>query len=86
MLAPHFSQPFKKQYEKLPVQLQKKFTKQLKFLLEDFRHSSLRARKMGGEEKYEARLDQHNRFTYQIVETEVWFLTIGPHDEGLGKK
>ncbi len=82
----YFSDPFKKEFKKLPPHLQRKFDKQLKFLLSDPRYPSLRARKMGGEEKYEARLDKHNRFTYKTNENEIWLLTIGPHDEGLGKK
>ncbi|MBI3559008.1 cytotoxin [Candidatus Gottesmanbacteria bacterium] len=86
MLKPTFSDLFKKQYQKLPAQLRKKFDKQLKFLITDFRHPSLRTRKMGGEDKFEARLDHHNRFTYKIVDEEVFLLTIGPHDMGLGKK
>lgn len=82
----HYSENFKEQFKRLPAPLQKKFLKQLKFLLKDFRHPSLRARKMAGFDRFEARIDKGNRFTYTVVGQEVWFLTIGPHDEGLGKK
>jgi hypothetical protein len=41
---------------------------------------------MSGTDKFEARLDRHFRFTYLIKTNEIWLLTIGPHDEGLGKK
>lgn len=85
-LKPQFSLKFKKQFEKLHPVLKKKFTKQINLLSRNPRHPSLKARKMGGVETYEARLDKHNRFTYTIISDEIWFLSIGPHDEGLGKK
>lgn len=86
MLKPQYSDGFKKQYKRLPRITQKKFLKQLKHLLENPFHPSLHGRKMPGTEKYEARVDYHYRFTYSIIEDELWLLTIGPHDEGLGKK
>jgi mRNA-degrading endonuclease RelE of RelBE toxin-antitoxin system len=86
MFEAHYSENFKEQFRKLPASLQKKFLKQLKFLLKDFRHPSLRARKMAGLDRFEARIDKGNRFTYMVVGQEIWFLTIGPHDKGLGEK
>ncbi len=80
------SNSFKKSYQKLPSQIRKKFEKQLKFLVENPQHPSLRARKKSGEEIYEARIDYHYRFTYQIGTGVLFMLSIGPHDEGLGKK
>lgn len=75
-----------KQLSKSSNDLQKKFTKQLRFLLKDPRYPSLRSRKMEGENKFEARIDFHNRFTYLIDTEEILILTIGPHHVGLGKK
>jgi len=86
LLRPVFSTSFKKHYHKLPIAAQKKFTKQLKFLLENYRHPSLATRKMGGSDIFEARVDLHYRFTFQIDGNEIILRTIGPHDEGLGKK
>lgn len=86
MFEPHFSENFKKRYKKLPKEVQIKFRKQLKFLISDYRHPSLHAQKKSGEDLYEARVDYHYRFLYSVAESEIWFLTIGPHDEGLGKK
>ncbi len=86
MATVQFTDDFKKQFKKLPPNLKRKFEKQLKYLLSDFRHPSLRTRKIAGEERYEARLDHHSRFTYKLVGEEIWLFTIGPHDEGLGKK
>ena len=41
---------------------------------------------MRGEDKFEARIDYHYRFTYKIESEDIWILSVGPHDEGLGKK
>ena len=86
LLMPVFRDNFKKRYKKLPTKIQKKFTKQLDYLIQDYRHSSLRARKMGDSDIFEARVDYHYRFTFEITETEIILRTIGMHDEGLGKK
>lgn len=86
MLKPQYSEGFRKQYKKLPRITQKKFLKQLEHLLDDRFHPSLRSKKMSGSQKYEARVDYHYRFTFSIIADEVWLLTVGPHDEGLGKK
>lgn len=80
------SAKFKKQYKKLPSKLQKKFKKKLKLLLQDYHHPSLRAKKVKGKDFYEARIDYHYRFTYKIENNKFFLFSIGPHDEGLGKK
>lgn len=86
LLMPIFTPKFKRQYKKLPKSIQNKFTKQLQYLVENFRHPSLRARKKAGVEHFEARIDRHYRFTFSIEGNGITLLTIGPHDEGLGKK
>ena len=75
-----------KQLSKLPQRIQKKTHRQFSFLISGYRHPSLFARKMGGQNVFEARIDIHYRFTFQIEEKNIYILTIGPHDEGLGKK
>lgn len=85
-LTPVLRSKFKKQYRKLPQPLQNKFNKQLKLLAQNYRHPSLRARKMIGVNYFEARIDLHYRFTFEISNDEIIFRTIGPHDEGLGEK
>lgn len=75
-----------KQIKKLPKGIQQKFIKQLNFLLKNPQHPSLRARKKSGADIYEARIDYHYRFTYLFESNEVMVITIGLHDEGLGKK
>ena len=86
LVIPVFTKKFKKQFKKFPLSLQKRFDIKLSLLLANPRHPSLRAKKMGGAEIFEARLTKHYRFTYQLMEGEVWLLTIGTHDEGLGKQ
>lgn len=81
-----FTKKAERSYKKLPLNLQKKADKQFSYLISNYRHPSLRARKMGGQDSFEARIDIHYRFTFQIEKDTIYILTIGPHDEGLGKK
>lgn len=85
LLIPIFTKKFKEQFNKLPHSLQKRFNTKFSLLLANPRYPSLRARKMGGSDIFEARLTEHYRFTYKLTGKESWFITIGPHDEGLGK-
>ncbi len=84
-LKPRFYPKFEKRFKKLHPLLKKKFEKQLEFILTNPRHPSLNLKKMAGLDMFEARLDYHNRFVFKIVDDEIWFYSIGPHDEGLGK-
>ena len=81
-----FTNKAEKQYAKLPKNLKEKARKQFHFLLDDYRHHSLRTRKMAGSLYFEARIDKHNRFTFEIIDDDIFVRSIGPHDEGLGKK
>ena len=74
-----------KQISKLPQHIQKKTHRQFSFLISDYRHPSLFSRKMGGQNIFEARIDIHYRFTFQIEKEDICILTIGQHDTGLGK-
>ncbi len=74
-----------KQLSKLPQRIQKKTHRQFSFLISDYRHPSLFSRKMS-QNIFEARIDIHYRFTFQIEEETIYILTVGSHDEGLGKK
>ncbi|MDO8570217.1 MAG: hypothetical protein Q7R97_01370 [Candidatus Daviesbacteria bacterium] len=81
-----FTKHAEKDYRKLPLPLQKKADKQFVFLIINYRHPSLRTKKMSAESKFEARIDIHYRFTFFIDGEDIYILTIGMHDEGLGKK
>jgi mRNA interferase RelE/StbE len=75
-----------KQYKKLPHILKEKAAKQFHFLLDNPHHPSLRRKKMSGMPHFEARIDKGYRFTFEVVEDDIFILSIGQHDEGLGKK
>ena len=81
----HLTKQAESSYRKLPLQIKKKVDKQLALLLSNYRHPSLRARKMGGTGHYEARVDRRYRFTFVVDDEEIFVLTVGPYDEGLGK-
>lgn len=76
----------KKHLLKLPLNIQKKTEKQFSQLTENYQHPSLRTRKMGGGDIFEGRIDIHYRFRFQVEGEDIYILTIGPHDVGLGKK
>lgn len=78
---------FKKAYDKLPADKVKKTKKAISLLKRDVFYPSLRAKKMSGiENTWEARVDRSYRLTFQKEEDVIILQTIGPHDEGLGKK
>ena len=81
-----FSNKAEKQFRKLDLKIVDKFHRQVKFLLVDKSHPSLGLKKVKGSDVFEARIDYHNRFTFIVEEKTLWILSIGPHDEGLGKK
>lgn len=81
-----FTKKAEKQHEKLPQVLKNKARKQFHYLLDNYRHPSLHTRKMSGLSHFEARIDKHNRFTFEVAEETIFILSMGPHDEGLGKK
>ena len=77
---------FKKAYDKLPQALKKKTKKAINFLKQDLFYPSLNTKKMRGSDLWEARVDKHYRLTFSKGEDAITLLTVGPHDEGLGKK
>ncbi len=82
----NFSKASEKGYKDLPASIQVKADKQFHLLRSNYRHPSLRSRKMGGKNVFEARIDIHYRFSFQLGGKEIYVLTVGPHDIGLGKK
>lgn len=77
---------FRKLYKKLSKISQKKVDKQLDLLSKDFHYPSLNIKKMGGENRWEIRIDKHYRLTFEKKNEEIILRTVGPHDVGLGKK
>lgn len=68
-----------KQIKKLPDHIKQKTKKSFRYLLEDYRHSSLKSKKRRGEDKFEARIDRYYRFTYVVEGENIYILTVGPH-------
>ncbi|HRN70295.1 MAG TPA: type II toxin-antitoxin system RelE/ParE family toxin [Candidatus Woesebacteria bacterium] len=74
-----------KQLVKLPKNIVRKLHKQIYFLLDDIQHPSLHSKKLQGTEIWEARVDYHYRFTFIVKANSIVILTVGMHDEGLGR-
>lgn len=82
-----FSDNFVKRYKKSPKVIQRKIDKQLEFLAKDFGHPSLRVKKMSGfDNVWEARVSRGYRMRFSLLKDKILMITVGPHDEGLGKK
>jgi mRNA-degrading endonuclease RelE of RelBE toxin-antitoxin system len=77
---------FRKAYQDLPENLQKKVDKQLRLLLRDFNHPSLQTKKIKGTKGiWEARVDHSHRFTFEIADETLFLRVVGNHDEVLKK-
>ncbi len=75
-----------KLYKRLPESIKRKAKRAFRFLFENPKHPSLRVKKMKGMGRFEARIDRKYRFTFIEKDNTIFILTIGPHDEGLGRK
>lgn len=72
--------PFKKDYEKLPKQIQIRTDKQLKFLLENPYYPSLSIKKIRGEtDIWKGRISKDYRFTFKISGDKFIIRRIGHH-------
>jgi len=77
---------FKLDYKKLPSDLQERFLKQLKLLLNNPRHPSLRIKKIKGANGiFEGRVSQSCCFTFCVWEGNLILRRIGEHDKILKK-
>lgn len=76
------TQPFLKQYRKLPATIRKKFIRQIELLAtKGVRNSGLSAKKMVNQDDiWEARIDIHYRFTFQIQGDTIVLRRIGTHE------
>lgn len=75
-----FSDNFTINLESFSLTIQKKFWKQLKFLLHDIRHPSLRAKKYNEtNDVWQARVDQDIRFYFRIQGETYFLLDIKNH-------
>ncbi len=82
----HFTERAKRQYKKLAPEMKKKADKQFLLLRHNLKHPSLNVKKMGGSERYEARVGFHFRLSFFLEGNSIYILSVGAHDTGLGKK
>ncbi len=78
---------FVRQYQKLPKSIQKKIDKQIQLLMQDFYYPSLNTKKLQlNIDWWEFRVDYHYRMVGRKIDGQIILHSVGPHDEGLGKK
>ena len=78
--AYRFTKSFKKQYKRLPKEIQDAFDKKLQLFLEDMSHPSLRVKDIQGtKDRWEGSITMKYRFTFQISGDTVIFRAIGSH-------
>lgn len=76
-----FSQRFKKEFKKLPQNIQKSFNEKLSLLLQNMLHPSLRVKRIQGtKDRWEGSVTMKYRFTFELIEDTIIFRAIGTHD------
>jgi len=69
-----------KQFASLPESLKKKTRKQFKYLVQDFRHPSLNAKKYQGQDNlWQGRIDKSWRFYFHIIEPHYIIISVINH-------
>jgi len=71
---------FLKDYRGLPSEIRERVDKQLHNLFEDFRHPSLRLKKLSGTDKFEIRISKGYRLTLRFEKGVVELRRVGTHD------
>ena len=76
-----FSKQFKKEYNKLPKEIQKAFDEKLPLFLKKMSHPSLRVKRIQGtKSRWEGSITMKYRFTFEFLENGLLFRAIGTHD------
>ena len=76
-----FSKRFKKEFKKLPQNIQKSFYEKLSLLLQNVLHPSLRVKRIQGtKNRWEGSVTMKYRFTFELIEDTIIFRAIGTHD------
>ena len=79
-MKPRFTKRFDADYAAFPKAIQKKFDKQLQFLLNNLQHPSLRAKKYHDtEDIWQARINHQYRFYFTIKDDTYTILAIKRH-------
>ena len=71
---------FLRDYRALPIEIRKRVEKQLRLLLEDFHHPSLRLKKLKGTDKFEIRISKGYRLTLRFDKEHMELRRVGTHD------
>jgi mRNA-degrading endonuclease RelE of RelBE toxin-antitoxin system len=71
---------FLKDYWGLSPEIRERVDKRLHLLFEDFRHPSLRLKKLGGTDKFEIRISKGYRLTLRLEKGVVELRRVGTHD------
>ena len=71
---------FLRDYRALPIEIRERVEKQLRLLLEDFRHPSLRLKKLKGTDKFEIRISKGYRLTLRFDKEHMELRRVGTHD------
>ena len=76
-----FSRRFKKEFNKLPKEIQKAFDEKLSLFLKQTSHPSLRVKRIQGtKDRWEGSVTMKYRFTFEFSEGILIFRVIGTHD------
>ena len=71
---------FLRDYRTLPVAIRERVDKQLLLLFENFRHPSLRLKKLKGTDRFEIRISQGYRLTLRLDQGVMELRRVGTHD------
>ena len=78
--------PFKKDYKNLTLNIQKQTDKKIALLINNFRHPSLRVKRVQRtKDIWEGSITKNIRFTFQIIRDAYILRRVGEHDEVLRK-
>jgi len=75
-----FTDPFQKDYNRLPADIQQTLDKTLKFFILNHLHPSLRTRKLPATNIWYARITRGYRFTFEINDNLAILRRAGSHD------
>jgi mRNA-degrading endonuclease RelE of RelBE toxin-antitoxin system len=71
---------FLRDYRALPADIRQRVEKQLRLLFEDYRHPSLRLKKLKGTDKFEIRISKGYRLTLRFDKEHMELRRVGTHD------
>lgn len=75
----HYSETANKALDRLPVGVRKSFFKQVRYLEQNLRHPSLRAKKYDAQDLWQARVNKDWRFYFLVRNHGYYILDIIPH-------